>query len=589
MNSTIKKIGLIVFVFFTFLSNILAQGSGVPLGSDTYHIMDRLEIKTGFATPFHSSLKYYSRGDVTRYAMTIDSQATNLSELDKADLNYIYRDNNEWLGLTQFPTTLTGPNETTTNQANKSLQSNHYQIRTKPILKYFYKTPANFFEVDKEFFHLKVNPIINFKLAKNQDDTQLIFLNQRGVEIRGGIDDRVFFYTNIVESQARFPQYVVDREKRDKALPSARFYKAYNSVVFDIDNGYDFLLSQGYLGFNATKHIGIQFGFGRNFIGNGIRSMILSDFASNYLYLKANTRIWKFHYQNIFAELLVESDRSDPIDRVLSKKYLAAHHLSFNITPKLNIGIFETIVFSRNNNFELHYLNPIILYRTVEGAIGSPDNALIGLDGKWNLFNKFQLYGQLMLDEFKFDELFIERRGWWANKFGIQAGLKYIDALGINHLDIQAEANIIRPFTYTHRDSSASYSHNNQPLAHPLGANLKEVILKLRYQPIHKLLFDTRMILMNYGEDTSTENWGNNILTSHNSRFQDFGNEIGQGIETTTIILGIDISYQIFHNGYIDLHYFYRKKDSDNNLLDKTTNYIGGGFRMNIGKMRMDF
>ena len=68
-----------------------------------------------------------------------------------------------------------------------------------------------------------------------------------------------------------------------------------------------------------------------------------------------------------------------------------------------------------------------------------------------------------------------------------------IDAFGIDHLDLQAEMNIIRPFTYTHRDSVRSYAHANQPLAHPLGANLREVVLKLRYQPIHKLVFDSQI------------------------------------------------------------------------------------------------
>ena len=126
-------------------------------------------------------------------------------------------------------------------------------------------------------------------------------------------------------------------------------------------------------------------------------------------------------------------------------------------------------------------------------------------------------------------------------------------------------------------------------MAHPLGANFREVILKLRYQPVHKLVLDGRILMMNYGEDSPTEYWGNNILNSYNDRVQDFGNEIGQGIGTKTMIIGLDASYQIFHNTYIDAHFFYRKMDSDDNTLDNTTNYIGGGVRMNIGKMRMDF
>jgi len=41
-------------------------------------------------------------------------------------------------------------------------------------------------------------------------------------------------------------------------------------------------------------------------------------------------------------------------------------------------------------------------------------------------------------------------------KVGAQAGLKYINAFGLDHLDLQAEYNSIRPYTYSFRDSSAS-------------------------------------------------------------------------------------------------------------------------------------
>ena len=581
-----------------------AQGVGVPLGSPTYHIMDRLEIKTGMATPFHSGLKYYSRGEVVKFALDVDTSYQQLTDGDQWDLSYIFKDNNEWL-VPNDPTTLTGTQQyvykkkfvdsTQTFYTMEevptvaSRMSERYFTTEKPFLKYFYKTPANFFELNKPSFTLKVNPILNLKMGLARDDDEPVFHNQRGVEVRGAIDDRVYFYSNILETQSRFANYVTDRIQKDRAVPGQGLYKTYNSTIFDITNGFDYLNAQGYIGFNVTKHIGLQFGHGRNFIGNGYRSLILSDFANNYLYLKLNTKFWKIHYQNIFGELATQSSFDTRGDVLDPKKYFAAHHLSIDITPNLNIGLFEAIVFSRNNNFELQYLNPIILYRTVEQFIGSPDNALIGLDGKWNLFKRFQLYSQLMLDEFKLDELIVERNGWWANKYGIQVGLKYIDVLGIDHLDAQVEYNVVRPFTYTHRDSSASYSHYNQPLAHPLGANFKETVFRLRYQPVPKLIVEGRIISAKAGEDTPTENWGSNILTPHATRFQDYGNETTQGVTANILLAGLDVSYQLFHNAYLDLHFFYRKKDSEDNALDLNTTYIGGGFRMNITSPNLDF
>ena len=590
---------LLLLSFLNLSFHLFGQKTGLPLGNEAYHIMDRLEIKTDLMPDFHSSLKYHLREDVVNYALKVDTARAVLSIKDRRDLFYIYRDNNEAFANGSTTVSNAEPQKIYTDSSKTFYTikeepvvemggSPYYFLSKKPILKHFYKTPANFWEMDREEFYIRVNPIINGKaFAARNDD--FLFLNQRGIEIRGGIDGKVFFHTSILESQARFADYVRDQIAEDQAVPGAGFFKDYNSQVVDVEDAQDFLLAQGYVGFNISKHVYAQLGHGRNFIGDGYRSMFLSDFGNNYFYLKLNARVWKFHYQTLFAELNPAGARDDIGDVLIPKKYSAMHHLSYNITKNLNVGIFEAVMFNRNNNFELQYLNPVILYRTVEQALGSSDNAFVGLDFKWNLLNRFQLYGQLLLDEFKFDELFIERRGWWANKYGVQLGVKYIDMLGIDHLDGQIEYNSARPYTYTHRDSSASYTHYNQPLAHPLGANFKEIVLRLRYQAGKKWLIKPRIIYMVYGEDPPNQNWGGDLLIPHTTRVMDFGNENGQGINTKTLIGGLDISYELRHNLNLDFNYFYRKKNSEQDALDLTTSYIGGGIRLNFANRNLDF
>lgn len=547
-----------------FLSAALqAQGSMLPFGNPGYHILDRMQIKTGMPMPFDPGLKYYNRTEVAEFAMALDS--LELSLLDRDDVRFLLLDNNEWTS---------------------------YREDKKPILRHFYQTPAHFFELDKPHFKLRINPLLLVETGPDRaDENRLLFLNQRGIEIRGSVDDRIYFVTNILESQGRFARYIEQRTQRDNALPGAGFFKfPRSSRIFGGDEVYDFLLSQGFVGFNLTRHVGMQLGHGRNFIGHGHRSLLLSDFGNNYFYLKVNWKLWKFHYQNIFAELALNSARDQAGDLLIPKKYMAAHYLSFEPVPGLSFSFFEAVVFSRTNQFELQYLNPVILYRTVEQAVGSPDNLLIGLDGRWNLWKRFQLYGQLCLDEFKFDELFFERRGWWANKLGLQVGIKYIDAFGVDHLDLQAEANWVRPYTYTHRDSSASYSHFNQALAHPLGANFREVIGMLRYQPLPRLSLDARLMLAEFGEDAPGENWGHNILTPHNlDRVREFGNEVGQGVGARAVLLSLQLSYRLGHNLHTYLEYVYRDKRSDLEVRNQRTSYLGLGLRMNMHKQNFDF
>ncbi len=595
-----------------------AQGSGIFLQSRAEYITQRLAIKGNSSIPFHSGIRPYLRGDVVSYALHLELDSSiRFTRLDRADLQYLYDDNNEWLGRygNGIPVLdgLAKKHRTQEAKGHFFLQDSLKQVEitkieqlashkerfshrpfclfkksAKPFC--LYRSPANLYEINQRAFHLRFNPILNFRMDFDSRGHQRYLINQRGIVLRGDIDNRLFFHSRILENQMRYPTYVHQREAQHQSLPGAGFhkYEAY-SRLFKTDSLYDYLLSDAYIGFYLSPHIGMQLGHGRNFIGEGYRSLLLSDFATDYFYLKFNWRVWKLHYQNIFAEMSLESVRESP-ERVIPKKYMAAHYLSYQPIPQLSLGFFEAVVFSRPHGFELQYLNPVILYRTVEHLLGSPDNVLIGLTARYNFWHHFQFYSQLMLDEFVFDELFIKKRKWWANKYGIQLGLKYIDAFGIDHLDLQLETNWVRPYTYTHFDSTATYSHYSQPLAHPLGANFIEYLGILRYQPSAHWFFKARIIRAYYGEDTETENWGSDILTSYyNNRQVTEGSVIGQGIRGQTLLAGLEIAYQLKHNLTLEANWFFRKKTSALPERNDLVNYLGLGIRLNATRHYMDY
>ena len=406
------------------MSGLHAQSSYLPPNTKAYNILDRFEVLHQNNIFYHSSLKYFSRKNITEYALTLN-QNDSLGAIDKKDIEYLLKESNEW--VLSFEDSL----------------SFKYYKNEKPFLKYFYKTPANFWELDTENFYLRANPIAQLKFGKAIDNEAKIFQNTRGFEIRGAVDNKVYFYTSLFENQQRFNDYIEDRIEKFQAIPGQGFYKEYASSIHNDLNGWDFLNAQGYLGFNISKSVGLEFGHGKHKIGNGYQSLLLSDYGHNYFYLKFNTKVWKFHYQNIFAELSALGGIETPGNTLIPKKYMAAHYLDFNFSPNFSIGLFEAVIFNRTNHFEFQYLNPVIIYRTVELFLDSPDNVLIGINSKWNVAKKFQFYGQLIFDEFKFDEL-TEGNGWWANKYGIQIGAKYMNVLQIDHLDAQIEYNMAK-------------------------------------------------------------------------------------------------------------------------------------------------
>ena len=148
------------------------------------------------------------------------------------------------------------------------------------------------------------------------------------------------------------------------------------------------------------------------------------------------------------------------------------------------------------------------------------------------------------MDEFKLNEI-KSGSGWWANKYGGQIGAKYFNAFNINYLDLALEWNSIRPYTYSHRDSTSNYSHYQQALAHPLGANFSEFLLSATYQFHPKWRAQLITSVYKRGEDPIGENWGGNQLLPNSSREMDFNNEIGQGITQNVFYLNLDLQFEI--------------------------------------------
>jgi hypothetical protein len=553
--------------FFFFISglalfpvNVQAQTTYFAQGDKQNILIERLEIKwQGDSILNFSKTRPFSRKAIV--AALQPAAGNTLSRVDAYNLRRFYINNLEWIpgGAEEFRS-------------------------RKPILKRFYQTPANLYEVHIKDFDLVINPVIQYVVSKEKDNDQDLFLNTRGLTLRGKIADKIGFSAYLTDNQERDPAYVQQWIMDRKAVPGAGFYKDFKEP-----GGVDYFDARGHFTFNVTKYIDVAFGYDKNFIGNGYRSLFLSDFGNSNLFLKLNTRIWKINYQNLFMELHNADRRVG--DKLIGKKYAAMHHLDVNITRWLNIGLFEGVVFGRQNRFDFGYLNPIIFYRSIEQQNGSFDNSVAGFDFKANVAKSFQFYGQLLLDEFKLSEI-KAGNGWWANKFGLQAGVKYIDAFGIRNLDLQVEHNRVRPFTYSHRDSVANYTHYNQPLAHPLMANFQEFIGIARYQPAPKWLVVAKAIYYQQGRDSNAVSHGSNIFLPSVApyRMSDYGYDIGSGWKTNVLYGSLLVSYELRENLFLELFGVYRRQETKTPpVTSGSTTVVSAGLRWNMHRREFDF
>ncbi len=467
------------------------------------------------------------------------------------------------------------------DDANRMLFRNLYStamLSKKPIAHYFYRQPAHLFSINNKEFTLFVDPLFHLEYGREANIDENKYINTRGVLVQGELGNKLGFYTEIDENQGNFMSYVMDRkDAMFQVLPGNGRVKPFKI------NSIDFMNARGYLSFNLLPQISLQFGQDNLFLGNGIRSFMLSDFTNNYSFLRLDTRFWRIEYQNIFAQL-VDFRKENVADGPIARKWIAIHHLGIQLFPKFNLGLFEGVAFapdSSRNGFEWYYLNPVIFYRSVEYQLGSADNVLMGLDWKYNFLRHFSFYGQVVIDDLRYWDL-LKSTGWWGNKYALQGGLKYFDAFGIANLDLQTEFNTARPYTFSHDNPAISWSHYGQALAHPLGANFREWLFSADYQAGARFFLHATAFHSLYGADSGSSNFGSNILLDNSLHGPDYGHITGEGIPTRLNYLKMSFSWMWRPNIFFGLQWTMRKQNSDWAALKQKTNYIGISFRMNF-------
>jgi hypothetical protein len=546
-----------------------AQSTFLPQGSKFEHFLDRMEILQQTDPELNiTTVKPISRKSAVRIAEIADSMHKfypyddfyHLSPIDRKDLASLLMNNSEWV---------TGGKDSFTSK--------------RPWFNTFYTTKANFYEVNEKDFFLAINPAIQQTQSYETGNKERVFLNSKGLTLRGMIAGKLGFSAYLTDNQERGPGFFQERVNEAQAVPGAGYYKPFKTTAFDyFDN-------RASIYFNAWKYFDFQFGYDKNFIGDGYRSLFLSDYSAPYLFLKFNTRIWKLNYQNIFMELVNQHELGD---YQYPKKYAVVHHLSINAAPWLNLGLYENVVFSRADYFDFSYLNPVIFLVSAQQENGSPDKTTVGLDFSANIGHATQFYGQLLINEFILHQVLHYGQGNWANKQGLQLGVKYIDAFGVKNLDLQFEGNVVRPFTYQHDDTVANYSNYNQPLAHPLGANFAEFISIVRYKPSYKLNLEGKLIWFKQGLDSAGENFGANILENYNDRPRDYGFSIGSGIPASCVNLSALLSYEWRENVFLEGSVMYRNysvSDPTNTYHSSSSTTFTAGIRINMFRRQYDY
>ncbi len=546
------------------LSTVVAQTSYLPLGTEEYHLLDRLEAFSGnLSTDFISTLKPISRKGAVEFLLKQDKSArfegANFTMVDRYNIQRALSISGEW--------------SSTPDGYNGSLPSR------RPILKYFYVKQADLLQVNTDNFFLAANPILYVQGTYDRNHAGIKYINTRGAEVRGRIANRIGFYTMLGDNQEKLPSYMSAWQTQHNASPGNDYYRLTTNGVNDV------FLARGYFDFNAINdHLNVTFGYDKNFIGDGLRSLFISDVGAAATFLRLRSKFWKLNYENLFLQLNQSKGRNDGI---YAKKYATMHQLNINATPWLNIGVFESTVFSKANKFNVAYLVPIIFYRTIDEAIGSSNKTALGLNFKAIALKTVQVYGQGYFNSIDFSTL---GKGGWKNQYGFQLGAKYFDAFTLANLDVQAEMNIVRPFTYASKDTVTKYTHYNQALAHPMEASFAEWIGSLQYRPIPKLLVAAKAIYSMRGVDSlNADNWGNDIFKPFDTAAAAASYSMFGGRKLNSLYINLNISYEIKPNIFFEVGANHLRGKYDNGINMTSSTLLYGALRWNIVRKEYDY
>ena len=487
---------------------------------------------------------------------------------------------------------------TTFHSAFRPYLSSSFANATDSVVPFKFYAFKNFFlsktvnekPQNTNWLNFQAHPVIDLEAGMDLLTFKPVISTIGGMHLKTNINNDFTFAATIYGGKSAFPFFLDTTLARQKIIPASG--QAYGSN----NSGYSFFDYTGYVSYSPqnNKIFNFQVGRDKHFIGDGYRSVLLSDYGPAYPYFRINTNIWRIQY-NVWYSIMNDVSDANGRQKSFSNKYGTFHYLSYNVTKGFNIGLFENIVWrgtdtNQARTFEINYLNPIIFFRPQEYSVGSPDNSFLGLNLNLTLFKTFKLYGQLGLDEFLLKEI-RAGNGWWANKQAWQLGAKYINAFGIKGLKLQAEYNQVRPYTYTHGLVSQNYSHYGKPLAHPLGANFVELLGFVNYRK-HKSEFSWQGMYTLVGMDSSGSKYsvGQNIFLSYNSRASDFGNRTTQGVKTTLLQSHIKYTWYILPdmNMRLELGYIQRsEKNKMGYLLENPFIYIG--FKTSFWNVYRDF
>lgn len=147
-------------------------------------------------------------------------------------------------------------------------------------------------------------------------------------------------------------------------------------------------------------------------------------------------------------------------------RFFSGHRVDFRISKNFNLGLFETVVYGgAGRGFEPAYLNPFMIYHSVQLNDFTDDNTFLGFDAAWLIAGRHKLYGQILVDDFQIEKKIPSDRE--PNELGFMIGGQSLDLF--DFFDISGEYIRINNRTYNQKYERNRYDNRGALIGHELG------------------------------------------------------------------------------------------------------------------------
>lgn len=255
-------------------------------------------------------------------------------------------------------------------------------------------------------------------------------------------------------------------------------------------------------------------------------------------------------------------------------KFIAFNSLRFSIPNLFDIGIGESVVYSRG--IDIGYMTPFIFYKFVEHSLQDRDNGTLFFDMQTHFIKDLQFQGTFFMDESLLGGLSDFNKQ--SNKVAIQGGTMWYEPVGIKDVSLTLQYTFIRPYVYTHFNPKNTYTSFGQILGNPIGPNADQIYTRLTYNFSDWLAMSLIYQRIRKGENVYdsngdlVKNVGGNVNQPYRPDIDPEDANFLDGNRVYTDVAELSVRLEPIRNFVFDIKYAYRKENHlDENFINDTS------------------